>query len=239
MKRKFKRLSCVIASVVLTTSLIGQTTFADEKAGLGQDYALADESVYQEYLSTLSDEQLREIALKESMLQEVMTQSNTTSTYLTRISLPGNFTIYQQAADTYCIPACIQSTLIYINGSAPFQWFIDGFINRDFTAIPGFINNYQSRSPYILKLNPTQDELTSTIIVDMNLEIPTFLRIRGTSTPSWYYKTSGHCILATGIYSDRSYIEMADPYGGLIEDCPKYYMKSAKTVSTYTNQLVY
>lgn len=239
MKRKFKGLSCVIASLLLSAGLGGTNTFADENSEFGQDYAIVNESEYQEYLSTLSDEQLQEISLKESMMQEIMAQGNTFSTYATKISLPGTFTMYQQETDTYCGPACVKSALMYINDSSPSQTSINRSIKQDFSAIPKYINKRQSRSPYILLTSPTQTNITSTITVDIRHEIPTFLRLSGTSTPSWYYSTNGHCVLSNAVYSDYSKIQIADPLGDRVSGCPYFYEKNASTVSSYTTHLIY
>ena len=145
----------------------------------------------------------------------------------------------EKETDTFCGPACVKSTLMYINGSSPSQSSINFSINRDFTKIPNYVNNRQSRSPYIYLSEPTQSQLTACIKTSINSEIPTFLRIADTSTPTWYYNTDGHCVLSNAIYSDNSKIQIADPLGDRVSGCPYFYEKNASTVYDYTTDLIY
>lgn len=172
-------------------------------------------------------------------MMEKVNQMMPYSLNATKLSIPGTFTIYQQQTDTYCCPACIESTLMYINGSSPSQSSINSSINMDFTRITNYVNNRQSRSPYIYLSSPTQSQLTACIKTSINVAIPTFLRIAETSTPIWYYDTDGHCVLSNAIYDDNSKIQIADPLGERGSGCPYFYEKNASTVHDYTTDLIY
>lgn len=88
--------------------------------------------------------------------------------------------------------------------------------------------------------SPTKTQITSTIKTDITIEeIPTFLRISGTSTANWYYATNGHCVLSNALYSDYSSVQIADPLGDRVSGCPYYYLKAASTLSNYVTHLIY
>ncbi len=74
---------------------------------------------YEAYLDSLSAEEIEARNVKIAMAQEV-SRTRLTRTG-SRLTIPGTFTMYQQQKDYYCIPACVQSILTYINGTSPTQ----------------------------------------------------------------------------------------------------------------------
>lgn len=161
--------------------------------------------------------------------------TQTVSTTPEEIKVPGVFTIYQQLTNTYCVPACIQSVLIYINESSPSQESIDKEIQMKFSKIPEYMNARQNQCDYVSGGKPSETQLESFIRMDIiNSSVPTFLRLSGTTTGDlvsdderWYYETNGHCVLATSIFEDNSAIWIADPLGGVVSGCPAFYQKKA------------
>lgn len=206
----------------------------------GGNYAIVDEAEYQEYLDSLTDEQRQFIEAKEQMLTELMNESSETymSGRAAMIGLSKPFTIYSQKESIYCGPACVQSVLKYITGDSPEQEEIHDVIQRNFYAIPGYIASIQTKFTYSKYGNPSETALVNCIKTDVaNFDVPTFIRIAGTTTTSWYYRTDGHCILSTGVSDDLSTIQIADPLVGLVPDCPGFYSKSAYLVSLFTTDI--
>lgn len=230
------------ATVMAVSSSASLSAYAESSVSneeFGGDYATVNSDDYQRYLGTLSDEQLQLIAEKERVAAKFETELSTeryaTTRAATLIGVPGTFTIYQQETNTYCVPACIKSVLMYTTNSSPSQASIDSTINMNFTKIPDYVNARQSKCNYVLSTSPTQSTLTSHIKSDItSWEVPSFLRISGTSETSWYYATNGHCVLSNGIYDDQSIVLIADPLGERVTDCPYFYEKPASTVANYT-----
>lgn len=245
-----KTLKKILAFILVGASLASSaviTAYADENHSdttASENHAGIDEREYQEYLDSLSDEQLQLVREKEERVKEIEQQivekQFITLKSTTIYSIPGTFTMYQQETDTYCGPACVKSVLMYINGSSPSQSDINDYIGGKFTTIPRYMNSKQKQCNYLLKTNPTQSSLTAAIFSSIYVDkVPTFLRISGTTRSNWYYATSGHCILAYEIYSDYSKIKIADPLGDRVEGCPYFYLKPASTVAKYTTHVCY
>ena len=235
----------LVSASLASSSVI--TAYADENHGnttASENYAGIDEREYQEYLDSLSDEQKQLVREKEERVKEIEQQivenQFITPRSTTIYSIPGSFTMYQQEADTYCIPACIKSVLMYINGSSPSQSDIDDYTDMKFPAIPRYMNARQKQCNYLWKTNPTEAALKAAIFTSIyNDKVPAFIGISGTTDKNWYYKTSGHCILAYQIYSDYSYIKIADPLGDKVAGCPYFYLKNTSTVARYTYDVCY
>lgn len=120
---------------------------------MSDDYASIDGSAYQAYLDSLTDKQLQVVREKEKRLDEIEKQiieNQLTSRAVTKYVLPGSFMMYQQETDTYCVPACIKSALIYIIGISQTQSEINSVIKKDFAKIPAYMNLMQNKSTYLL-----------------------------------------------------------------------------------------
>lgn len=233
------------AAVMAISSGASLTAFAtgvDDIQQISGDNAIVDMSGYQEYLDTLTDEQRQLVYDKENMVEDFdsLLSANETNanSRAALIGVPGTFTIYQQETDTYCVPACIKSVLMYTTGSSPTQASIDSVINKDFSKIPAYVNQRQDNCNYILTTSPSQSTLTSHIKSDItSWEVPSFLRISGTTNATWYYTTSGHCVLSNGIYDDLATVLIADPLGDRVSGCPYFYEKAATNLIKYTTHM--
>lgn len=204
--------------------------------------AIVNETEYQEYLDSLSDEEIQEVIEKEELLSNLSLQNDSSqySSISDKISIPGNFTMYQQEIDTYCIPACIKSLLVYVNGSSPSQFAINASIKTSFSAIPKYVNARQDRCQYLLVNNPSAATLATSVYMDVTkYKVPAFLRLSGTTKDNWFYETPGHCVLANAIYSDKSKLQVADPLGGRVSGCPYFYEKKLSGIYKYITNLCY
>lgn len=164
----------------------------------------------------------------------------TTASAAARVKLItlSNFRVVQQQKDNYCIPACIQSALLYSVNKTPTQPTIDSAVRGDFSKIPGYMNARQSKCHYIRVVSPTLKQLKDKVQHDVTIpKMPTFLRIEVPGGSDWYYSTPGHCVLAIGIYSDGSKIRIGDPLGGRVKGCPYTYLKPSALVGSLTTQL--
>ncbi len=233
-------LSGLICAILATSSIV--TAFADGNFGtaIKGNNAIVDDNEYQEYLDSLSDEELQKVREKEKLLEEAENRVIPRSTTIYTIPNPNTFHMYQQETDVFCIPACIQSVLMYINGTSPWQVGIHIITKMNFAKIPAFINDYQSKCHYLLVTSPNAAKLVASIYVSVDVyEVPSFLRIEASNEDNLYYTTGGHCILAYGIYGDNSKILLADPLGGLVSGCPEKYDKSSTIMAKVTTDLCY
>lgn len=235
----------VVASLASSSFVIA---FADEKqasAVMSDDYASIDGSAYQAYLDSLTDEQLQVVREKEKRLDEIEKQiieNQLTSRAVTKYVLPGSFMMFQQETDTYCVPACIKSALIYIIGISQTQSEINSVIKKDFAKILAYMNLMQNKSTYLLtdlsserSLTTAKSRLTAAIFSSVYIDkVPAFLQISGTTKSDWNYEADGHCVLAYGISSDKSTILIGDPLGGWSGCGSLYYEKDSETVAKHT-----
>lgn len=239
----FTKATCLLSAVAMMMVANPVGASAEEfDTDFRSDHAIVDMTEYQDYLDTLSDEEMEAALEKETLMNSlsIQTGAEIQSMTATKLSIPGTFTMYQQETDTYCIPACVKSLLMYVNGSSPTQSSINSSINQSFTSIPNYVNSRQSNCQYLLVTSPTQSNLKTCVYMDItNDEVPTFLRLSGTSSSSWYYTTSGHCVLSNAIYSDKSVIQIADPLGDRVSGCPYFYEKNTSTVASYTTHVCY
>lgn len=242
-----KRIIACLSAFVIATGGASLSVYAENKTDtpiIGSDSAIVDMNEYREYLDTLTDEQRQIVDAKQQILANMESAPSdglyTASRAASLIGLPGTFTIYQQETDTYCIPACIKSALLYIRGISSNQSGIDSEINENFAKIPGYLNERQDKCTYSLTPVSSQSVLTGAIKYDITVcEVPAFLRLSGTKSSTWYYTTYGHCVISNGIYDDLSIILIADPLGERIADCPYFYRKAASEVAAYTTHVVW
>lgn len=220
---------CVSAGAMLTSISATMASAAND------DYAKVGN--YAAYTQSLTKADKAAIAAKEAESAKLAAENVNAGKAATLKSL-SDFKMYQQETDIYCVPACIKSTLMYIAKKSPSQATIHSYTQLDFTKIPAYVNARQSKNRYVLVNKPSLTTLKNNIYTNIvNVKVPVFLRISGTTSSNWYYSTSGHCILATGIYSDKSKIRIGDPLGKRVTGCPYFYTKSASTVKSFTTHM--
>jgi len=234
---------------MLTCTLSGRSLFASaETIEVGNKKIIGGEipatlEEYENYLQNFSDEELQKIAEKITASEELAKQPLPRTSY--KISIPGNFSIYPQETNVYCVPACVKSMLQYINGSSPSQskiakdlGTVDG-VGTSATEIAPYLNEKQDKVYYIYKPSPSQesmcDHLYYTISED---QAPASMGIVDSSGSTWLYSTPGHSLVVNAIYSDKSIIQFADPGGG-IPGVPYFYEMSAYDASQVCSRIVF
>ena len=232
--------ACVSAGLLLTSF---SATMASA-ASVSGDNMKASASDYAAYTRSLTKEDKAAIAAKEAACKKLAAKKVQTgeAASLTRLK---DFVIYKQEKDNFCGPACVKSALRFLTGSSPSQTTIDKSIKKNIVNVPAYMNARQNKAYYILAKLPSNNgvnttELKTRIGYDINdRKIPSFMRIDGTTSSNWYYATDGHCILATGIYTDGSKIQIADPLGNRLPGCPYFYIKDVSTVARFATHLVW
>ncbi len=115
-----KKLLIVFMSIVMILSLgiiINASDTGGEKTIITGEIAPTPEE-YEEYLNSLTDEELKIIDKKIKEAEELANQPQPRATM---INIGGAYIVYQQEQSNYCVPACIKSTLQFINGDSPSQ----------------------------------------------------------------------------------------------------------------------
>ena len=247
---KVKRLLAV-AAVAASMVFGSMNVFATELKGVGStkegerispNTVITGETVptpeeYEAYLQGLSAYDRQQIAAKEAAATRYAKRAISRSG--TKISIPGTFTMYQQEEKSYCIPATLQSMLMYINGDSPDQSKIAEEVGTSSFKIPAYLNARQSFY-YVYVSAPDQEEMCEKLYSTIaGSGMPASMGISGTTTKDWYYTTRGHSLVVNAIYDDYSKIQFGDPLGDYADGCPYFYEKDASTVSKYCTRIVY
>lgn len=203
-----------------------------------------DDEEEKEYISSLTPEDWLRIQEKENQAVLLSSQTDTKASTATKISIPGTFTMYQQAENNYCVPACVKSVLQYANRSSASQASIASDLGTTSggttaTQIAPYLN--QKQSFYYARIsNPSQstmcDKLYATITGPKK---PCLMGIINTSGSNWHYATNGHFLVVNAIYSDKSQIQFADPLGGTHTNWPYFYLKTANVSSSVCKEIIW
>lgn len=246
---KIIKTMCTLASVaILTSSINSFNGHAEENSDCSSynsnDMAIVNMEDYNQYISSLDETEKQ--AMTEKYNAMLSLQNQPVARAVTKISLPGTFIMYQQADDNYCIPACVQSALKYINGSSPSQetiyddmmpFLVIGGVA--FSDIPEYMNEKIDQH-YMIVSSPNKDTMLGCISYDIQTDkIPPFLRIEDSSGSYWQYSTDGHCVLSNAFYSDQSKVQIADPLGGLVSGVAYYYEKTATQLNNACTTVAY
>ncbi len=238
----FLMVSCILMSAktgIFAPNLraVGTNKTTSAHVVSGERVLSAEENA--RYYASLSEKDLRMMAEKD---KAIVPSKRVLAKAATKISVPGTFVMYQQEEDNYCIPATIQSILMYLTGDSPEQDEIYRATERDPTQIPAFLNRRQTKCYYVYSAVSTFDKRTMcTRIYNaiVNQKAPASMGIAGTTKRDWFYTTSGHCLVVNAIYDDYSKIQFGDPLGERVAGTPYYYEKNADVVYTYCKRIVY
>lgn len=240
--KKLISLISVFAILISSYFVVQAETIDSEQKPLITGEIIPTEEEEQFYLSNLSQNDLIKIEQKEQEANKLVKQANTRA--VTKISIPGTFTMYQQTTGYYCAPACIKSVLQYINGSSESQNTIANGLNTtssgtDPTKIAPYLNKKQSFY-YVRVASPSKttmcDNLYATITGPKK---PCLMSIVNTNGSNWHYRTTGHRLVVNAIYSDKSYIQFADPLGGTQSGWSYYYLKSSTIASSVCRDIIW
>ena len=164
---------------------------------------------------------------------------------VTKISIPGTFTMYKQENSTLCTAACVQSVLKYLTGVLYSQskvandmgYNLVGILN---SAIAPYLNKMQAKHFYSRATKPSQANMALYIYTAIaGNKVPAIMCIYNPSGANWYYKTSGHTLVVNAVYSDRSKVQFADPLGNYISGVPVFYEKTANIAHGVCNDLIW
>lgn len=254
---KHTKIKSFIAACLAAATAAGCVSFSAyaQNEEFGGNYAIEDPDDYQRYLDSLTDEQRRIIEEKEKLAAD-FNGNPFDGIVLPKapiyIDVPGTFTIYQQETDSYCVPACIQSVLMYFKGTSPSQKNIQNFVNMYVNKIPEYINpllGQQAHTYIFCQDEDLSEKLTYLISLCVaSNKAPAFLRIRTdggeggrvadlSNEDDWPYVHGGHCVICCGMRSDASEFRIADPMGGRLENLPSSYTKRAEYVVAYTTSI--
>ena len=161
---------------------------------------------------TLAAEKRKELGIVEN-------SSARTTTWSYLPSSPRNYVCYTQLEDYFCIPACVQSVLMYLNGSAPSQYIIAEDLDVEeidgggkFCKIRPYLNekqyvNYYVQKDYTISFDTMKTDLYQAITL---FQAPAILGIVADES-NWEYQTSGHVLTLAGARDDKAMFEFADP----------------------------
>lgn len=232
-------------AIILSFTTIAQADNSDDvesKPFVAAGVRFLTDEEEEEYLQSLSEEDLQKIYEKEQEAEELADQPMTRS--VSKISIPGSFTMFQQENYYYCVPACVKSVLYYNNiivtqTSVAKSLGTEPGIGTRVEAIVPYLNQKQSFY-YARAGTPTQttmcDRLYATIA---NNKKPCMMGIINLSGNGWHYATSGHFLVVNAIYSDKSRIQLADPLGGTQVGYTYYYEKSAYIAGQVCKDLIW
>ncbi len=237
---KLRRQFALLITMVMLFCIPGNVYAAEyDEAGqpmetTGITFPTAEEM--EEYYNNLSEEEKQLIAEKEAEAARIAEEWETNQRMTraaTKISIPGNFTIYGQENNYYCAPACVKSIIQYKKNSSPSQ----STLANEMGTNPYFGTPMENISPclrshtsylYVLNMNPSQTQmlnyLYSTIAEN---KMPCIMGISNSEGILWHYSTAGHALVVNAIYSDKSRVQFADPLGGQYGG-KWYYEKSAE-----------
>ena len=196
----------------------------------------------QAYLDSLSKDDVLQIQKKEIEAKILNSQNNTKA--VTKISIPGTFTIYQQINNYYCAPASVKSVLQYINGSSASQGTIANGLGTttsgtNATRIAPYLNQNQSFY-YARFANPTKTEMCEKLYATITgPKKPCLMSIVNPSGNNWHYSTGGHRLVINAIYSDKSRVQFADPLGGTQQGYAYFYEKTASIASSVCRDIIW
>lgn len=203
------------------------------------------------YFNSLSIEEQEKIKEKIHKALNIKNKSNFAlknnldSVKASKISIPGNFSICHQENDYYCVPACVRSMLMYINGSSPSQSSIASSLGTTSdgtnpTTIAPYLNSRQNNCYYVYYASPTQSYLCDFLYFTIAYEkCPASIGISGATASNWCYEASSHSLVVDAIYDDYSYIQVSDPLAFAVSGCPDSYLRPASSVASLCTRVVY
>ena len=216
-------------------------TESEEENGKSYTGVIFDSDRTQEF----SEEELLKLEEKLEAVERLKNAPEPRS--VTKISLPGTFTIYQQENGWSCVPACVKSALKYITGISTYtqseiaqdMGTID-YVGTYNSAIAPYMDEMQDEYWYVRKDNPTKTSIgLYTYNAVATNDVPAFMCISNPLGENWHYPTEGHCLIINAIYSDKSKVQFADPLGGTQQGWPYFYEKDVNFLSTVCETLVW
>lgn len=203
----------LVISIVLGIATINVSADGNTNTGI----IPYDES--QEIPIEYTEEQLLNLEEKHRLLEAM---DENVSTYSLTWSFLEPFTLYSQINNHYCAPACVQSVLKYINGSAPSQITIASGCNTtsNGTTMPNminYLNTKQTANVYEGFYVHDQTRLARYLYFDIhNRGIPSIISFACSTDQGWLYDSNGHVSCVVSARDDRGAFVIADPLVGYL-----------------------
>ncbi|MCL1806356.1 MAG: C39 family peptidase [Oscillospiraceae bacterium] len=199
-----------------------------------------DPARVEEYLSSLTEEELNIIAEREAITQAYLASSIRAARAPTTWShLPGTFTLYGQITEYYCGPAVVQSTLHYLNKSTPPSQFQIGLdlgttmFGTDFLKLRPYLNRNQSVINYIHITDLSKTKMEGNFQVDIVVwNVPPIVTLIGSEDEGWRYDSDGHVVMINACRDDRTEFQIADTIIGLYGLPDPYYSRPSSVIHT-------
>lgn len=232
-----KKLICIVLVVATLLSCGTILSFAEESSntfGGALEYDPDVAAAATQELTPEEEELLEEkFAIMEQVKSEkVLTRATTWS------ELPGLFTLHHQTTSYNCGPACVQSAIHYIQGSAPSQATIaaacktttNGTYLADMVAC---LNSYQSENKYAAFYLQDKTSMESCLYSAIHhLQVPAIIGFSCSTSSGWQYNSTGHFACINAARDDRAYFQLADPLIGYLNLTQHYYQKSSSALYT-------
>lgn len=227
-----KKLICIVLVAATLLSCGTILSFAEESSntfGGALEYDPDVAAAAAQELTPEEEELLKEkFAIMEQVKSEkVLTRATTWS------ELPGTFTLYAQTTSYNCGPACVQSAIHYIQGSAPSQATIATACKtttngtRLANMIP-CLNSYQSKNKYVGMYQQDKTTMESCLYSAVHhFQVPAIVGFKCRQDDGWMYNSDGHFVCINAARDDRAYFQLADPLSGYLGLPQYYYQKSS------------
>lgn len=221
-----KKIFALILAVVMLASF-GVVANAEEPTGLtgALEYNSAIDN------TELTADELQKVEEKLAVLEQI--EQEQVSTWATTWShLPGTFTLYYQTTNYNCGPACVQSTIKYINGSAPNQSTVASGCKTTtngtyLSNMVTYLNKQQSENQYISVYNETKSSFAGALYSAVSYyEVPAIVGFACSTSDGWAYNSNGHFTCINAARDDKGAFQLADPLIGYLGLTTHFYQKS-------------
>ncbi len=230
-----QKLICIV--LVLATLLSCGTIlgFAEESSNTFGGALEYDPDVAAAAAQELTPEEGELLKEKFAIMEQVKSEKVLTRA-ITWSHLPGTFPLYPQTTSYNCGPACVQSTIHYIQGSAPSQATIaaacktttNGTYLVDMVAC---LNSYQSKNKYVEMYQQDKSTMEACLYSAVHhFQVPAIIGFKCRQNDGWLYDSDGHNTCINAARDDRAYFQLADPLIGYLDLTQHYYQKSSSAL---------
>lgn len=173
-----------------------------------------------------------EVINKKMELVKLVEAEKPTTRATTWSHLPGTFTLYYQTTNYNCGPACVQSTIKYINGSAPAQSTVatgcKTTTNGTYLSnMVTYLNSKQTENKYVSMYQEDSSTFASCLYSAVHyLEVPAIVGFACSTSDGWAYNSNGHFTCINAARDDRGAYQLADPLIGYLGGTTHFYQKS-------------
>lgn len=227
MKKLFSIIVCIVMILSFSNAVNAEEVSININGMLEYNESISSQN------SKLSPEDVEKINKKYAILQHYM-QNQNISRATTWTHLPGTFYLYYQTTNYNCGPACVQSAIKYINGTAPSQSTVatgcGTTTNGSYLSnMVTYLNSMQNKNNYVDLYQEGRDTfkfcLYSTI---HDVKVPAIVGFGCSKNDGWLYNSNGHVVCINAARDDYEAFQLADPLTGYLgfPDSYAFYQKS-------------